>query len=491
MTESDNRYEWKPVEDLPSDWPEMVVAELSHLSSIWKEQSARLETSESLKEFNERLAREWAIETGIIEGLYTIDRGTTQLLIEKGIEANLIVHGTTDEPPERVARIVSVQKDALDGIFDFVASRRPLSTSYIKELHQAMTRFQETVSGVDQFGNRVEPKLIRGDWKKLPNNPMRPDAYIHEYCPPEHVAAEMDRLIEMHTVHATDNVAPEVESAWLHHRFTQIHPFQDGNGRIARALASLVFLRDGYFPLVVTREDRSEYVDALEKADKGNLFDLVDLFVRIEKKAFVRALSLSESVLKDHVPVRDVVASAVDRLRARFEAGEESKKEVFKHAQRLKEIAESQLAEVASTLEAGLRGIEGGYQALIMSSTDENDFWFRRQIVEIAKGLGYFADTRTYREWVRLSIREERTADLVVTLHSLGFDFTGILVATAFLEYRQTEEDGKTATDGLRALCEEPFEFSYFDEPQRLEARFRKWLNDVILMGLDDWRRQL
>ena len=40
---------------------------------------------------------------------------------------------------------------------------------------------------------------------------------------------------------AKRRTAREIEATWLHHRFTQIHPFQDGNGRVARALASLVF----------------------------------------------------------------------------------------------------------------------------------------------------------------------------------------------------------------------------------------------------------
>src|SRR5207237_7292696 len=98
------------------------------------------------------------------------------------------------------------------------------------------------------------------DWKKHSNNPTRPDGHIHEYCPPLHVAAQMDLLIGMHEQHS--GVPPEIESAWLHHRFTQIHPFQDGNGRVARALASLAAIRAGWFPLVIRRQDRAEYIGA-------------------------------------------------------------------------------------------------------------------------------------------------------------------------------------------------------------------------------------
>jgi hypothetical protein len=47
-----------------------------------------------LGEFEKRLRREWAIETGIIEDVYTLDRGVTRILIEKGIDAALIPHGT-------------------------------------------------------------------------------------------------------------------------------------------------------------------------------------------------------------------------------------------------------------------------------------------------------------------------------------------------------------------------------------------------------------
>ena len=132
--------------------------------------------------------------------------------------------------------------------------------------------------------------LIRGAYKQLSNNPLRSNGTIHEYCPPEHVDSEMDRLIGLH--HGHDDVAPEVEAAWLHHRFTQIHPFQDGNGRIARALATLVFVKAGWFPLVVRDRDRAKYISALESADDGNLMPLIKYFASLQQDEFVRALSI-------------------------------------------------------------------------------------------------------------------------------------------------------------------------------------------------------
>ena len=100
----------------------------------------------------------------------------------------------------------------------------------------------------------------------------------------------MDRLVALHHQHQDNQVPPEIEAAWLHHRFTQIHPFQDGNGRVARCLASLVFIQAGWFPLVLTRDDRTAYIQASEQADHDDLSGLVNLFSKSQKQAFIRSL---------------------------------------------------------------------------------------------------------------------------------------------------------------------------------------------------------
>src|SRR5215813_11137862 len=105
-------YKWEFIKDLPDNWQELRSSELEGLASIWKEQSATLRQTEAVKEFEERLRREWAIETGIIENIYSIDRGITELLIEKGIEASLIPYGTSDRPAEQIIPILKDQEEA-------------------------------------------------------------------------------------------------------------------------------------------------------------------------------------------------------------------------------------------------------------------------------------------------------------------------------------------------------------------------------------------
>src|SRR6266545_1258784 len=113
-------YTWKPIEDLPGDLTGLVQSELRSLSQIWMDQKAALEDVEGLRAFNERLKREWAIETGVLERLYTLDRGITQLLIERGIDAAFIPRDSTNRNPELVAAMIRDHESAVDFLFDFV-----------------------------------------------------------------------------------------------------------------------------------------------------------------------------------------------------------------------------------------------------------------------------------------------------------------------------------------------------------------------------------
>src|SRR5438552_1287229 len=123
---------WNPetgIKDIENDWHALAASDVSSIRRIWSEQKERLKGTKQLAEFTERLSREWAIETGIIENLYDIDRGITQTLIERGFQAELLSHGSTDKPRDFVLQLLRDQKEALDGVFAFVKAERPLSIS--------------------------------------------------------------------------------------------------------------------------------------------------------------------------------------------------------------------------------------------------------------------------------------------------------------------------------------------------------------------------
>lgn len=280
---------WRPIETL-SDPGALALPEMRALTKLWRTQRERIEKHRAWPAFWARMVRWWSIETGVIERVFDISLGVTQVLVAQGFDASLIPHGESDRPAGEVIQILEDHVSSMEMVMDVVGGSRKLTVGWIKELHALICAHQEYAEAVTQLGQHVKIPLPRGTFKSRPNSPKRPDGSIHEYCPPEHVAAEMDRLVQLYEGLPAD--LPEVRSAWLHHAFTAIHPFEDGNGRVARALASIDFIRANMFPLLIERTDKySEYIPALEQADAGVLSKLIAFFYKREERVALRAIS--------------------------------------------------------------------------------------------------------------------------------------------------------------------------------------------------------
>jgi fido (protein-threonine AMPylation protein) len=490
-------YKWSPIEDLPANWQAMASPDMPSLVRVWEEQAARLRESSVFQVFIERMRREIAIETGVIERLYTIDRGITQLLIEEGIDESLIPHGTTDKPVSEVVAMIRDHERAVAQLFVFVTQESPLSTSFIKQLHQLLTEHQPFVDAVDQFGNVGKVKHERGTYKRFANNPRRPDGEIHEYAPPEQVDSEMDQLIRWHLQHVQMGTPPEIEAAWLHHRFTQIHPFQDGNGRVARCLATLIFIRAKWFPLVVTRDDRVPYIESLEKADHGDLQPLVNLCAKAQRRAFVRSLSLSEQVLAEQRPISGILASVKDELKGRQAAKIEEARAGVEHlARRLFGAAQQRLNAVTNEIRSELGNLAPVNLALAENTEPERRTYYRHQIIETAKQLDYYANYRDYHSWLLLRLGETASSDshaeILISFHGLGREYFGLLACTICVYWKDPSDDGsgKIIRD-IKPMVEAPFQFTYADDAANLEVRFMRWLEDALVAGLEFWRKGL
>lgn len=486
---------WQPIEDLPLDWQALASSELPPLVTVWNEQADRLRQSGEFQTFNEKLRREIAIETGIIERLYTIDRGITRLLIERGINEALIPHGATDRPVKQVVSLIKDQEAAIEGLFDFVGGHRTLSTSYIKQLHQLLTQSQDSTEALNPTTGKIFlVPLIKGDWKHQPNNPLRLDGSVHEYCPPEQVSSEMDRLIELHHQHCDQKVPPEIEAAWLHHRFTQIHPFQDGNGRVARCLASLVFIQANWFPLVLTRDDRELYIAALENADQGNLSNLINLLAFSQKQAFLRSLGLSEQVLSEARRTQVIISSAVEKLKQNLSASiQERCQKTENFASSLFNIASDRFEAIADEIKLSIQNFVNDAQVFTIPAPigDPRSYYHRYQVVETAKQLGYFANLWNYHTWIQLVINVKTSTTILLSFHVLGHEYRGLLVCTACAYHRDDSEEGEHNLNDIQSLTDSPFQFSYADEEENLTERFKQWLEGVILTGLEYWNKSI
>jgi Fic/DOC family len=71
-----------------------------------------------------------------------------------------------------------------------------------------------------------------------------------------------------------------VRLARAHAGFEQIHPFIDGNGRTGRLVTNLLLVRLGYPPAIIRKGDRQRYLNALQRADTGDVGPLSELLTR-------------------------------------------------------------------------------------------------------------------------------------------------------------------------------------------------------------------
>jgi hypothetical protein len=125
-----------------------------------------------------------------------------------------------------------------------------------------LCRSQDTFVVHTALGRQERP-LPKGEYKTLPNNPTLASGRIFYYAPPEDVPAEMHRLVASMESEEYAALHPVVQSAYVHYALAAIHPFADGNGRTARALASVPLYRDRRVPLMVLADDRDRVLDVL------------------------------------------------------------------------------------------------------------------------------------------------------------------------------------------------------------------------------------
>ncbi len=145
-----------------------------------------------------------------------------------------------------------------------------------------------------------------GAWRDDADGPMQvvsgPIGYekVH-YQAPEAVCLEREMQAFLKWFESSDQIDPVLKAAVSHLWFVTIHPFDDGNGRIARAIADMALARSEsssqrfYSMSAQIRQERSAYYDLLEATQKGSL----DITSRLEwfLACLDRAIEGSEAIL--------------------------------------------------------------------------------------------------------------------------------------------------------------------------------------------------
>jgi Fic family protein len=251
-------------------------------------------SNEALRRAREVVKRAAALDTGAIEGLYEVDRGFTfTVAFETAAwEVELAKRG------ENVRPLFEAQLHAYDYVLDLATQAEPISEAAIRVLHEVVCKAQPTYRVMTSVGPQ-EQELVKGRYKVLPNHVRTRDGVDHSYAPVDVTPAEMQRLVSEMRSDAFVAAHPVMQAAYAHYALVVIHPFADGNGRVARALASAFTYRAISMPIMILSEHKSTYLDALEGADAGKYQSFVEFMMA---RSLDTIMLVSDSIRRAAVP---------------------------------------------------------------------------------------------------------------------------------------------------------------------------------------------
>lgn len=277
----------------------------------WDRYKAELEnkqgiSSEALRRAYEVVKRAAALDTGAIEGLYEVDRGFTFTVAFETTawEVQLAQKG------EKVRSLFEAQMHAYDYVLDLATKAEPISEAAIRTLHEVVCRAQDTYRVVTAVGPQ-EQELVKGRYKVLSNHVRTRDGVDHSYAPVDVTPAEMQRFVVEMRGEAFLSAHPIMQAAYAHYALVVIHPFPDGNGRVARALASAFTYRAISMPIMILSEQKSLYLNSLETADKGEYQEFIDFILN---RALDTIKVVHESLYEVVVPRPEEAAAAIEGL---------------------------------------------------------------------------------------------------------------------------------------------------------------------------------
>lgn len=211
-----------------------------------------------------RLSRRFTVDfnynSNHIEG-NTLTYGQTELLLLFG---KVIGEAEVRDVHEMTASNVGLQMM----IDEANLKEMPLSQHFIRTLHKTLLREDYTVYRNLPGGQHTSYVIHAGQYKTRPNSVITRYGDRFEYASPEETPSLMTDLVDWYNQEEKRGKLSPVELAALfHYRYIRIHPFEDGNGRIARLLVNFIFARHDYPMVVVRSRNKQAYLEALHQAD--------------------------------------------------------------------------------------------------------------------------------------------------------------------------------------------------------------------------------
>ena len=144
-----------------------------------------------------------------------------------------------------------------------------LTQNFIRQLHKVILREDYTVDRELPGGGTTSYTIHAGQYKTRPNSVITRNGDLFEYASPEETPSLMNDLVDWYNAAEKEGMLSPVELAALfHYRYIRIHPFEDGNGRIARLMVNYIMARQGWPMIVIRNRKKAEYLEALHRSDQ-------------------------------------------------------------------------------------------------------------------------------------------------------------------------------------------------------------------------------
>lgn len=211
----------------------------------------------------DKLSRKFSLEFNFnsnhIEG-NTLTYGQTEVLLLFG---KVIGEASMKDLEEMKAHSIGLKM-----VLDEAATNTPLTEMFIRQLHQILLREDYTVYRNLPNGLPTSYTVHAGRYKTRPNSVITISGERFEYASPEETPMLMTDLIQWYREEEEKGELNALELASLfHYRYIRIHPFEDGNGRIARLMMNFILARHDYPLIVIPTKTKQEYLSALSLSD--------------------------------------------------------------------------------------------------------------------------------------------------------------------------------------------------------------------------------
>ena len=212
----------------------------------------------------ERLNRRFTVDfnynSNHIEG-NTLTYGQTEILLLFGkVIGEADVRDVQEMTASNVGLLMMIEEATVKGT--------PLTQNFIRNLHKTILREDYTVYCNLPGGMQTSYVIHAGQYKTRPNSVITRYGDKFEYASPEETPGLMGDLVDWYNAAEREGKLSPVELAALfHYRYIRIHPFEDGNGRIARLMVNYILTRHDYPMIVIRSRGKSKYLEALHRAD--------------------------------------------------------------------------------------------------------------------------------------------------------------------------------------------------------------------------------